>query len=304
MILLYHLVFPDETPKGIWNAGLVLRMSQFKRQILWLNQRYQILRLDDYVALYRQDLQLVRGKLAITFDDGYRSVMELVAPFFESQQIPATFFCSTRHFERQDLLWFVYLNALCSERSYEKITLNGLDYRLDKRKPALETWQLLIKKARESGDPIAFAGDLAQKFPLPPQVMRKYEGVTEEQLLMIGKSEVLSLGGHTHNHPYLDQLPLDAQIQEMAVNKQLLEEVSQTKVSHFAYTGGVYNHNSLMAVSRVGYSAAFAVRTKNLGEDRILEIPRSDIYSPSLIKLKLRSSGLREKVRNLLWRGS
>lgn len=304
MILLYHLVFPDSIPKGTWNAGLVLRMSRFERQILWLNKRYQILKLDDYAALYRQSPELLKGKLAITFDDGYRSVVDLVVPFFESQQIPATFFCTTRHFERNDLLWFVYINALCSEKSYDKIRFEGRDYQLDSRKPALETWRMLIRKARESGDPIGFASDLAQKYPLPPQVMRKYEGVTEEQLLMIAKSDVLSLGGHTHNHPYLDQLSLDAQIEEMVKNKQRLEELSQTRVSLFAYTGGVYNLDSLKAVRSVGYDAAFAVNPRNLGQDRMLEIPRSDIYSPSLLKLKLRVSGFEEIGKSFLRRGS
>lgn len=304
MILLYHLVFPDTTPRGTWNAGLVLRMSQFKRHIIWLNKRYDILRLDDYVALYRHNRHLLKGNIAITFDDGYRSVVDLVAPFFESQKIPATFFCTTRHFERHDLLWFVYLNALCSEKCYDKILFEGSDYRLDTRKPALKTWQMLIKKAKESGDPIGFASDLAQKYPLSTLVKRKYEGVTEEQLVKIAKSDVLSLGGHTHNHPYLDQLSLVAQTHEMALNKRLLEDLSQTKVSLFAYTGGVYNHDSLTAVGALDYTAAFAVQPRNLGKDRMLEIPRSGIYSPSLIRLKVRSSDFGEVVRSLLRRGS
>jgi peptidoglycan/xylan/chitin deacetylase (PgdA/CDA1 family) len=279
-------------------------MSQFKQHILWINKRHQIIKLDDYAALYRQSPKLLSDKFAITFDDGYRSVVELVAPFFESQQIPATFFCTTRHFEKHDLLWFVYINALCSEKSYNKISFEGRDYWLDTRKPALETWRMLIRKARESGDPIGFANNLAQKYPLPPQVMRRYKGVTEEQLQMIAKSDVLSLGGHTHNHPYLDQLSLDAQIQEMVVNNRILEDLSHAKVSHFAYTGGVYNNDSLEAVRRMGYEAAFAVNPRNIGENRIYEIPRVDIYSPSLIKFKLRSSGLHEKVRSLSRRGS
>ncbi len=302
MILLYHLVFPDTTPKGTWNAGLVLRMAQFKRHIFWLKNRYHVLKLDDYTALYSQDPQLIRGKLAITFDDGYRSVVYLVAPFFETEHIPATFFCTTRHFEKQDLLWFVYLNALYSERSYDKIALEGCDYQLDTRKPALETWRTLIRKARESGNPISFAVDMAQKYPLPLDVMRKYEGVTKEQLVMIGKSDVLSLGGHTHNHPFLDQLPLDAQIQEMAVNKQILEDLSQSKVSLFAYTGGVYNQDSLIAVRTVNYDAAFAVNPRNLGEDRMLEIPRTDVYSPSLNKLKLGMSVFGKFVKRIVRR--
>lgn len=304
MILLYHLVFPDETPKGTWNAGLVLRMSQFKRQVLWLKNRYQLIRLDDYSMLYRQDPHLLKGKLAITFDDGYRSVIDLVAQFLEREQVPATFFCNTRHFERPGLLWFVYLNALCSERCYDEITFEGEKYRLDKRKPALETWRMLIQKARQSGDPIGFADALSQTYKLPSTVISKYESVSKEQLLMIGNSKVLSLGGHTHNHPYLDQLSLEAQIQEMAVNKYLLEMLSQSKVSLFAYTGGVYNGDSLKAVHEMAFSAAFAVSPRNLGEDSMLEIPRVDIYSPSLIKLKLRSSGLHESVRRLTRRGS
>lgn len=303
MILLYHLVFPDTTPKRTWNAGLVMRMAQFKRQILWLKKNYQIQNLENYIALYRENPKRIEGKLAITFDDGYRSVIDLVAPFFIAEQIPATFFCNTRHFEKQDLLWFVYLNALCSEKCYSKISFEGCDYQLGKRRPALETWRMLIKMARESGDPIGFAGDLAKQYPLSPEITRKYEGVTQEQLVMIGQSKVLSLGGHTHNHPYLDQLTLEDQIHEMEVNKQILEDMSQSTVSLFAYTGGFYNHDSLAAVRRVGYDAAFSVNPRNLGEDRMFEIPRTDIYSPSLLKLLLRTSTYSEKLTRKI-RGS
>jgi len=113
---------------------------------------------------------------------------------------------------------------------------------------------------------------------------------------------VLSLGYHTHNHPYLDQLSLEDQIQEMQVNKHILEEVSASQVVFFAYTGGVYNHDSLEAVQAMGFTSAFAVNPKNLGSDRMMELPRTDIYSPSLVKLKMRTSTITEKLRRFVLR--
>jgi len=299
MVLLYHLIFPDNTPKSAWNAGSVLRMSHFKRQIDWLRRHFEILRLEEYLSLYHQDPRKLKRKLAITFDDGYRSVIDLVAPFFESEGIPATFFCNTRHFERTGLLWFVYLNGLCSERSYDSITLDGREHLLTTKESALETWRMLINSARESGNPIGFTENLAERYPLPEEVLRKYAGVTREQLMMIANSKVLSLGGHTHNHPYLDQLTLDDQVQEMAVNKQILEDLTQNKISMFAYTGGVYNRDSLAAVRSVGFDAAFAVTPKNIGGDMLFEFPRTDIYSPSLLKLTLRISNVPSNLMRL-----
>ena len=303
MILLYHLVFPDSTPKGTWNAGLVLRVAQFKRQLMWLTHRYQIVKLEDYVSILRQEPQETRGKVAITFDDGYRSVVDLVAPFLESQQVPATFFCTTRHVNQQDLLWFVYINALCSERVYQQITVQGTNYRLDSREPSLKAWRAIIKLARESEDPIGFAADLENQYPLPSEVMRKYAGVTKEQLMELGRSKILTLGGHTHNHPYLDQISYQNQVQEMSVNKKILEDLSGKPVSLFAYTGGVYNSDSIVAAQAVGFDAAFAIASKNIGADLIFEIPRTDIYSPSLMKFKLKLSGYPARINTLLGRG-
>ena len=91
MILLYHLIFPDSTPKDAWNAGLILRLSAFKRQMMWLKQHGEILPLDEYLIGYREDPGNLKGKYALTFDDGYQEVFDLVAPFLIAENIPATF---------------------------------------------------------------------------------------------------------------------------------------------------------------------------------------------------------------------
>src|SRR5690606_32800005 len=108
---------------------------------------------------------------------------------------------------------------------------------------------------------------------------------------------LFSLGGHTHSHPYLDQLGQAEQLEEMKLNKQILEELSEKPVRYFAYPGGVYNLESIATARQAGFSAAFAVMPKSLSLDPLFEVPRTDIYSPALWKLELKVLGLVEIVR-------
>ena len=76
-------------------------------------------------------------------------------------------------------------------------------------------------------------------------------------------------------------------------NKGILEGISGKSLRFFAYTGGVYNAQSIEAVKKARFEAALAVIPRNLGGDPIYELPRTDIYSPSIVKLKLKVFGLR-----------
>jgi len=297
MILLYHLVFPDTTPKDAWNAGKVLRLSDFKKHLRWLTQRFKIVSLADYLKDNHPT-----GEFVLTFDDGYRSTFDLVSPFLLENQLPATFFVTTSHLQDGALLWFVYFNALCFEGDYQKLLINGDTYLLDSEKGCYRAWRRLIDLSRDSGDAIAYSRRIAQKYPLSQPVIGKYRGLTKEQISSCGKSQILELGGHTNSHPFLDQISNQDQLAEMIKNKQLLEEISGRMVRYFAYTGGVYNDDSIAAVKKAGFEAAFAVQPKHLGNEGQYEMPRMGIFSPSLFKFKLKVFGLASVAKWLgLW---
>ena len=297
MILLYHLIFPDSAPQDQWNAGLVLRMRDFRRHIQWLKKHYIIVSLEEYLSDRKRDGLLSHKKIAITFDDGYRNTFDLISPFLSKEQIPVTFFATTSHLKDGELLWFVYINALCSERCYEKVIIEGQDYHLTTFETSMKAWRKLIALARESGNAIAFSRTFYQKYPLPEKIISKYAGLTKNQISSTGKSHYLEVGGHTSSHPYLDQIPKETQLTEMLENKRVLEEITQKQVRYFAYTGGVYNTDSIDAVKVAGFEAAFAITPRHLGVDEPFEMARVDIYSPDLLKLKLKVWGVVEMAR-------
>ena len=292
MILLYHLVFPDSTPPSTYNAGDVLRLADYKRHMLWLKKHFEIISLQEYLHVLPQSPARLRKKIALTFDDGYRSTLELVLPFLEEQQIPATFFLTTAHLIKEELLWFVYFNALCFEDAYAELQIQNQPHPLSSKKSRLLAWRKLIDLARQSGDAIAFSTQFAQNYPLPGHIIHKYQGLTVDQIAALGKSELFEIGGHTHNHPYLDQISGSAQLVEILQNKGILEGISGKSLRFFAYTGGVYNAQSIEAVKKARFEAALSVIPRNFGSDPLYELPRIDIYSPSLMKLKLKVFGL------------
>lgn len=278
MILLYHLVFPDDTPKDKWNAGLVLRLSDFQRQISWLKQHYRLLSLDQYISSKEQD------KVALTFDDGYSRTLELVQPFIEKERIPVTIFSTTSHLDDGALLWFTFLNALCSENDHSTINIVSSTYSLSSPEARSAAWQKLIRLARESGDPIHFSNAVREKYPLPAKTTARYCGLTRQQMASTANNPLIQLGGHTDNHPYLDLLDKEKQLEQMEKNKVRLEEIIGNRVDYFAYPGGIYNLDSLECACKAGFSAAFAVRPLGIGQNQEFELPRLDIYSPSFVK--------------------
>ena len=301
MILLYHLVFPNATPKDAWNAGDIIRLSAFQRHLRWLRKRFEILPLDAYMSAFHKNPGDLKGKFALTFDDGYQQVYDLVAPFLKKEHIPATFFAATSHLEDGELLWFVYFNALCSEQCYEHIDIEGKTYSLTDRKSSLGAWQKLIHLARKSGKPIEFARGIAQKYPLPADSIQKYAGLTTDQIKQIGEFELFDVGGHTHRHPYLDQIPKEEQIKEIQHNKEILERLTGQPLRYFAYTGGLYNADTIKAVKVLGFQAGFAINPKNIGQEKAYEMPRVDIYSSSLLKFKLKVLGLGDYLRRFIF---
>ena len=296
MILLYHLIFPDDTPADAWNAGKIIRLTEFKKQISFISKLYKICTVEEHIQLTHK---MQNRSIAITFDDGYRRTFDLVGPYLTTERIPATFFTTTSHLENGQLLWFVYFNALCFEKAYPEIRIDGSIFPLSDEKSCFEAWRILTNLARASGSAIEFARKYANEYPLPESINQKYLGLTEEQISQIGKSNHLSLGGHTVSHPYLDQLSYSQQLVEIQNNKITLEEISRKGIRMFAYTGGIYNRDTMEVVQKAGFKSAFTINPLNLGTNRFFELPRTDIYYSSILLLALKILGVNRITRKV-----
>ncbi|MER7207599.1 polysaccharide deacetylase family protein [Streptosporangium sp. NPDC000239] len=85
----------------------------------------------------------------------------------------------------------------------------------------------------------------------------------------------IEIGGHSHSHPQLDQLPDDRLRQELRRNKALLEDRIGAPVATMAYPYGYSSGRVRREVRRAGYWAACAV-SNAIAADRhdVLALPR------------------------------
>jgi peptidoglycan/xylan/chitin deacetylase (PgdA/CDA1 family) len=89
-VLAYHAIGdcpPEDDPHGLW-----VTPSAFERQLAFLAEHRRVVPLDDVVA---GRIPSGRPAVAITFDDGYRSVLEEGVPLLERFGLPATMFVPT-----------------------------------------------------------------------------------------------------------------------------------------------------------------------------------------------------------------
>ena len=84
LIVTYHGLREDASPHRHW---LLLPLSEFARQMQYLQSHYNVVRLDD--AIRDLDTESVsEPRACITFDDGYRNNLDLALPVLQRLGLP------------------------------------------------------------------------------------------------------------------------------------------------------------------------------------------------------------------------
>jgi peptidoglycan/xylan/chitin deacetylase (PgdA/CDA1 family) len=289
VIFLYHGVLPEGAPEARWCIGQALPLWSVRRHVQWLARRFRIVPISEYLAAPPRKQR--RQPAAITFDDGAKGTFDNVSPVLRREGLPATLFVATGHLCGGPLLWFSYLNALCFENVYGEVTVDGQRFPLVTLQERKRARRALGAMAKNSHRPADFAAQMGHAYPLPPETLDQYGGMTRDQLAAAAKDDLFEVGSHTVAHPYLTGISPAEQASEISGSKQVLSALTGRPVRYFAYPGGDYDGAVLARVRDSGYEAAFASRPHNVGSERF-EIGRMGIYSPSMLKLKLKAAGV------------
>ena len=104
---------------------------------------------------------------------------------------------------------------------------------------------------------------------------------------------IFEIGGHSHSHCSLSLIPKSIAKEEIVRNKEILENITDTKIRHFSFPFGGeidYNNQTLDLIKKIGYlSSVTTIRKPYRYAQNIFEIPRFSIknYSRSIYKNKL-----------------
>jgi len=124
-----------------------------------------------------------------------------------------------------------------------------------------------------------------------------YSGLSWEQVDIMQKDPMITIGSHGYGHKRLDLLTPVAAAGDIKISKMILEEKIGRPVEFFSYPYGSFNEQIKKAVREAGFRAAFGVvspRRDRFSWPRIL-ISRGD----NMFRFRLKLSPLYWPLRHL-----
>jgi len=248
-VLCYHDIRASDDSTRF--SDLHVTEATFERHCRLIADACDPISLDDFREARESGRVLPPRSVIVTFDDGYRGVLDHALPILERYGIPATVFVSIAPVLKGQHFWF----DAQSRREGEASVVNArmLPYR---------QWRALVESIE------TMAVDTESHRPL-----------TRSELERLAESPLIEIGAHTMTHPTLALAPAADQQREVAGCREALERVLERRVTAFAYPYGNpvadYTPETVNVVRQARFDLAFTTGASFATvECDALQIPR------------------------------
>lgn len=270
----YHAVAPvTDNP---FLAGRLHRITPdiFAKQLEWLQSRFDIISTEDMLERTARGASL-SGTAAITFDDGYRSVIDHAVPILTSMKLPATIYVTTCLLEPRGMLWRDWVRWVLNREKTDAF----FDFAQEKD-PVFKRIRP-ERFYRDSKDPaIIDSPRMAEML----HVFLDSEGVDINEAaqslyctvddLKRFPTGLIHVGNHGWHHYILSRLDVSTQREEVAKGDATLREAGLSLSRFFSLPNGGkndFNDDTLAAIRDSGYSGLFLCDqpAEKMGQSRI-----------------------------------
>jgi len=207
-VLCYHGV--RRSDDSVPFSDLHVTKATFEQHCRLIANACNAISLSEFREARRNGRDLPRRSVIVTFDDGYRGVLEHALPILERYGMPATVFVSAAPVVERRHFWF---DALCRRQGEAAV--------LKARTLPYQQWRALTEATATALEEI-----------------ESHRPLTLEELQRLAASPLIEIGAHTMTHPTLALAPVDDQQREIAEGRAALERVLGKRVTAFAYPYG------------------------------------------------------------------
>jgi peptidoglycan/xylan/chitin deacetylase (PgdA/CDA1 family) len=247
---------------------MMVTPETFRENLTQLMQRFDLIKLSDWLERKAQGLPLPAKACAITFDDGWADNYEYAFPILRELGVPATIFLVADMIGTHEMFWperlarTVNAIALRQPQQWSNITLDWLrtdatSFGYSHTAPSSEEVSQLIAHAKQLTDEEihrrldAIEAELGLSSPSEPASLLSWAQVTE-----MTQSGLVEAGSHTCRHIRLStQTPQSTLENEIFTSKATIEAHTGSAVKTFCFPNGDYSEEALGLV-RQTYTGA------------------------------------------------
>jgi len=243
VILTLHHVRPSR-PDGFqpnrlleispWFFGsLIRRLKRSGRDIVSLDEMHR--------RLVERDFR--RPFVCLTFDDGYRDVLQHAWPVMREQEVPFAIYIPTSFPDGLGELWWLALEAVIARNQRIGLVMNGEDRRFDcgtveEKRTLYDGLYWWLRSLDTYEELRAAIRDLCARYNVDLFELCRQYCMTWEEIGQLAESPLVTIGAHTVNHPMLRKVPEKTVRTEMEMSRSVIEAALGVRPAHLSYPVG------------------------------------------------------------------
>jgi len=258
VILMYHSVPPRDLAPWI-DPRNSMSPNVFREQMRFVAARRHVVSLSDLATTLTREETPPRGTVVLTFDDGYRDNLDVVAPILAEFRLPATLYLATGYVGRCENQWVDRLYAAFRARTRDRIEVEPGSWTLGDADVARTAYFALCSRLLEatwSEREALIASVCEQLAPSvrPPRLTLSWDEVRT----LRSRFPLFEIGGHTKDHIDLRRSDLAACRAEVAGCADDIERELGRRPANFSFPYGRSSQESRRVVIDSGFKTAVA----------------------------------------------
>ena len=248
-ILMYH-GFTDfnNDPLLLNHQGKHLNIKKFKKQMIYLNKKYNIISMTQLIELFSNGSKIPDYSAVITIDDGYKSNYKLAFPVINELKIPVIIFPLTSPVNDRKLLWIDRLEyaLLRTQKKSINLKIGARNYKFDlgsryNKMVNGRSIRILVKSIKQD-ELDKYLDQLIDELDVDLMKEEKipniYQILEWDEIIEMIESGLVTIGSHTHSHYNLKNCDVEIINNELLLSKKLIENKTKKECLYFSYPHG------------------------------------------------------------------
>jgi peptidoglycan/xylan/chitin deacetylase (PgdA/CDA1 family) len=203
----------------------------------------------DVISLDEMHRRLVTGEskrrfVCLTFDDGYKDVMQWAYPLLQKYEMPFAMFIATSFPDRLGELWWLGIEAVIAQNSRITFAVNGEQRYFDcakigEKRELYDALYGYLRSMKSDAEVRRTVRDLCACYKVDMAALCRDLCMDWEEIGRMAEDPLCTIGAHTVNHPMLKKMAdHDAVRAEMEQSRAVLHAALGRRPEHLAYPVG------------------------------------------------------------------
>lgn len=214
-------------------AAVVRRLRRSGLDIVSLDEMYR--------RLVQRDFK--RRFVCITFDDGYRDLLQWAYPVLKKHEAPFALYVPTSFPDRIGEIWWVALERVVASTERIGLYIDGVERRfdcasLDDKRNIYEQLYWWLRSLSTEDELRVVIRDLAARYGVDMAALCDELCMSWEDIAELARDPLVTIGAHSVNHYRLRKTPDRVVRAEMEMSRAVIESAIGFRPEHFAYPVG------------------------------------------------------------------